>query len=180
MHYIIFDLEATCWETKWIDRQTEIIEIGAVKYSVYGEPIDSFQTFVKPVDYPQLSHYCTKLTGIAQEDINRAPTFDKVIGQFLHWAEDGGVPKAYGAWGKYDREIIIQECNRSGLEDEWLDPYINFKRQYGDINRIRGRIGLKSALQRERIEFTGDHHRALDDALNLGKIFQKHIDSWIV
>lgn len=180
MYYIIFDLEATCWDTQMFDREQEIIEIGAVKYSPYGEPLDEFQAFVKPVLHPGLSNYCTQLTGITQEDVNRAGAFEKVIGQFLHWSENEAIPLAYAAWGKYDRELILAECARYDLEDDWLDPYLNLKQQYRDMKRLHGRIGLKSALNREKMEFVGDHHRALDDARNLGFIFRRHIDSWIL
>lgn len=180
MHYIIFDLEATCWENQMLNREQEIIEIGAVKYSPYGEVIGEYQSFVRPQLYPNLSHYCTQLTGIAQSDVEKAYTFDRVIGQFLHWAEDGAIPLAYCAWGRYDRELILAECDRYDLEDEWLHPYVNLKQQYRELHRLPGRIGLKSALSREKLEFIGEHHRALDDAVNLGKIFEKHIDSWIL
>jgi len=180
MHYIIFDLEATCWENQMINRDQEIIEIGAVKYTRFGEAIGEYQSFVRPTSYPGLSPYCVQLTGIRQEEVDRAPTFDRVIGQFLHWAEDGGVPMAYCAWGKYDRELLLFECDRYDLEDEWLHPYVNLKQQYRELCRIPGRIGLKSALTRERMEFLGNHHRALDDAVNLGRLFEKHIDTWVI
>ena len=180
MHYIIFDLEATCWENQMLNREQEIIEIGAVKYTRFGETLGQYQTFIRPTEYPSLSNYCTRLTGIDQDDVQNAPTFGNVIGEFLHWAEEDGIPLAYCAWGKYDRELLLYECERLGLEDEWLEPYLNLKQQYRELNRIPGRVGLKSALNRERIEFTGQHHRALDDAINLGKIFEKYIDSWMI
>ena len=47
MKYIIFDLEATCWEGR-STFQNETIEIGAVAYNDHAEYINEFQAFIRP------------------------------------------------------------------------------------------------------------------------------------
>ena len=42
MNFIIFDLEATCWEGKPPNMVQETIEIGAVRINPYGEVEDTF------------------------------------------------------------------------------------------------------------------------------------------
>lgn len=73
MNYIIFDLEATCWENDRT-KQNEIIEIGAVKLDENLAVIGEFQTFIKPKLNPILSDFCKKLTSISQEEVDQAPT----------------------------------------------------------------------------------------------------------
>ena len=61
MNYIILDLEATCWQGNAMDRNPEIIEIGAYHVNGYREWIDKFQSFVRPVEHPRPVSY-THLT----------------------------------------------------------------------------------------------------------------------
>ena len=75
----MFDLEATCWLGRPPHGVTEIIEIGAVKYNGYGEELGVFNQFIKPTVNPLLSPFCTKLTSITQENVDRSKTFDMTI-----------------------------------------------------------------------------------------------------
>ena len=38
--------------------------------------------------------------------------------------------------------------------------------------------GLRKAVEKEGFEFTGTHHRGIDDAVNLVKVFNKYLDEW--
>ena len=82
MNFIILDLEATCWQGNDMNRRQEIIELGAYRVNGYREWIDSFQKFVKPVEHPRLSAYCTELTGISQDQVTKARPFEEVYYQF--------------------------------------------------------------------------------------------------
>ena len=85
MNYIVFDLEATCWEIKR-DR-SEIIEIGAIKTDEHFQVLDAFDTFVRPTTDPQLSTYCTNLTHITQDNVDDAPIFHQALQEFEEWAD---------------------------------------------------------------------------------------------
>ncbi|MFY8069800.1 MAG: exonuclease domain-containing protein [Flavobacterium sp.] len=80
MNFIIFDLEATCWQTESErkGRTQEIIEIGAVKINEFGKTESRFESFVRPIIHPNLSDFCRSLTSITQVDVNRADTFSKI------------------------------------------------------------------------------------------------------
>jgi len=39
-------------------------------------------------------------------------------------------------------------------------------------------IGMKAALSYEGIELDGTHHRGIDDARNITKIFLENLDKW--
>lgn len=178
MNFIIFDLEATCWEGKPPSKVQEIIEIGAVKLDDYGEVQDTFARFVKPVIHPYLSHFCQQLTHIDQDDINRAAVFPKVVQAFTDWIDIYDEDYLLCSWGGFDRKMLVQDCRMHRLEHEWAEQHINLKQQYHEIRRLRRTRGLRHAVKAEGFEFTGEAHRAFDDAHNLAKIFKAHLDEW--
>lgn len=179
MNYIIFDLEATCWPGSPPDRTREIIEIGAVKLNAYGEVKGQYRRFVKPVVHPLLSHFCTELTSITQQDVQRASGFEEVLEDWLDWmGYYDGDDYLLASWGGSDQRLLRNDCKLHKLEDDWTDAFINLKEQYRVMKKLREPVGLKKALDREGFEFEGTHHRALDDAANLAQIFVKYLGEW--
>ncbi len=178
MNFIIFDLEATCWYGSPASMRQEIIEIGAVRCTPYGEIEGVFNRFIRPVVNPTLSAYCQELTTIRQEDVNRASLFDEVIEDFQDWAEIFDEDYLLCSWGNFDKRLLKQDCDLHGLDADWVNAHINIKRQYMEIKRLRRPRGLKAAVTAEGFEFTGIHHRGISDAENLAKLFTKYLDVW--
>lgn len=179
MRFVIFDLEATCWDGHSLGRQQEIIEIGAVLTDHFGTSHATFQSFVRPIVHPDLSHYCTDLTGITQDDVRSAAVFEDVVGMFQDWIDIYDSGYVLCSWGDKDKDLLMADCSRHGVETDWLAPYIDLKAQYHELKGLRRKRGLKRTLQHEQMEFEGDHHRALDDAANLFGLFAKYRDSWM-
>lgn len=177
MNFIVFDLEATCWENR-LKRQSEIIEIGAMKLNEYAEVVDTFSSFIKPVVHPFLSPFCIQLTSITQVQVNRAAKFYTVITEFQDWIS---MEEEYllCSWGDYDRKQLIKDCEFHEIDSFWVDEHINLKAQYQKIRGLNKPIGLKKAVTVEGFEFDGVHHRGIDDAYNLAKIFGKFFDEWV-
>jgi inhibitor of KinA sporulation pathway (predicted exonuclease) len=179
MDFIIFDLEATCWEGNTVGRTQEIIEIGAFRLDAYGVVSDSFETFIRPVEHPVLSVYCKGLTGIAQEDIDTARTFDIAGTRFMNWILGGDETYRLCSWGSKDLDLLISDCHLHQMETDWLEPYADLKTEYHQMRNLQKKSGLKRTLQREGLEFEGNHHRALDDARNLVYLFSRYFDMWV-
>ncbi|MEM9884583.1 MAG: 3'-5' exonuclease [Bacteroidota bacterium] len=178
MNYIIFDLEATCWQGKPKSKQQETIEIGAFLLNPYGEIKASYNRFIRPILNPYLSTYCTELTSIEQHQVDRARKFDKVIEEFQDWAEVFEEDYWLCSWGKFDQTILQEDCRLHDIEEDWLDYHINLKSQYREIKGLSKERGLKKAVEKEGFDFSGMHHRAISDAENLVKIFLKYLDEW--
>jgi inhibitor of KinA sporulation pathway (predicted exonuclease) len=176
--FIVFDIEATCWEGRPPSMTQEIIEIGALSIDQYGEVRGAFSKFIKPVLNPSLSIFCRQLTTIEQTDINRAREFPQVIEAFQDWIDIFDEDYLLCSWGNFDRKMLIQDCQLHRLDSEWAEQHINLKQQYQEIKRLPRPRGLKTALKAEGFEFTGTHHRGIDDAENLAKIFVKYLDMW--
>jgi len=178
MNFIIFDLEATCWDGSPKDKPQEIIEIGALKINRYGELEGTYSQLVRPILYPVLSVYCRELTHIDQIEVNRASTFPTVIDDFLDWAEVDYEEYLLCSWGGKDKTMLKHDCSLHHLDTDWVENHINIKRQYHEMKRLHRPRGLKKTVVAEGFEFTGEQHRALTDAENLAKVFLKYLDLW--
>lgn len=180
MNYIIFDLEATCgWPNE--HRQSEIIEIGAVKVTHVNNElkvVDEFQTFVKPILNPELTDFCKRLTHIQQEDVDNAPLFPKAFAEFRTWI---GFDKQFVlcSWGHYDKKQLKQDIKlHTGLDSDWLDNcHISIKHQHGQMIGVPKGVGMQKALEMLGIPLEGTHHRGIDDARNIAKIFIRIFDN---
>ena len=185
MNYIVFDLEATCTNTRQFPHtEMEVIEVGAVKYTIKEDTllvVDQFQSFVKPVIHPTLTDFCKQLTTITQNQVDRAFGFQQVLSDF-HDFIDLRQDYTLCSWGFYDRKQLTLDCKYHNLPIEWLEKHISLSHQYRKIvtppnNKIK-RYGVSSALEKEGLEFVGTPHRALSDAINIGRIFERHFGSW--
>ncbi len=177
MHYIILDLEATCWENRSDTRPNEIIEIGALKIDSTGKTISEFHAFVKPKLHTLLSEFCIQLTSINQTSIDEAMTFDSVVSDFQKWI-DLSKPYLLCSWGFYDKSQLAKDCDLYDISKIWLIKHISLKHQYASIKKIARPIGMAAALEMENIKLEGTHHRALDDAKNIAKIFNANRGKW--
>jgi inhibitor of KinA sporulation pathway (predicted exonuclease) len=178
VNYIIYDLEATCWENPPEGFIQETIEIGAFRINHFGEIRGKFNRFVKPVVHPTLSPFCRQLTTINQEDVNRAKTFPDVIQEFQDWAYMDEEEYVLCSWGNFDHKLLAADCRLHRLEPEWTEKHSNLKEQYRIMKRMKTGVGLRKAIEKEGILFTGTHHRGISDAENLVKLFLKYLGNW--
>lgn len=178
MNFIVYDLEATCWQHKQPHLISEIIEIGAVKIDDYGHVQGEFERFVRPIEQPTLSAFCQELTSITQVQVNSADEYDIVAEDFMEWCGVGEDDYLLCSWGAYDKKMLVQDCKRFDMEHHWAEQHINIKSQYKKINGLRKPVGLKRAVEHENFDWIGTHHRGIDDARNLAQIFKRYIDRW--
>jgi len=178
INFIIFDLEATCWnQPALMKRPQEIIEIGAVTMDAYGEIRDHFSSLVRPSLYPELSLYCEQLTGISTRETNKALLFPTVIDRFLEWINEEE-DYVLCSWGHFDKKMLLQDCLLHGIPGDWAKTHLNLKKQFADIRKLSKPVGLKHALEMEGYTFEGNAHRALTDAKNLAVLFRHYLDNW--
>lgn len=174
MTIIVYDLEMTVRRKK--GQIAEIIEIGAAKVGlVDGAPqiIDTFQSFVRPVIVPQLTIDTTSFTGITQDDVSGADTLAHVIREYTEWI---GTEEYYlCAWGPDDQRQLVQECRQQQISTDWIVNHNNLQKMLSKIYKLEKhqQMGLKPALEMLEIEFSGSHHRAMDDAINTAHILVK-------
>jgi 3'-5' exoribonuclease 1 len=167
MNYIVFDLEATCWENDRT-KKSEIIEIGACRLNDALEKTGEFQMFVQPVLNPKLSEFCAQLTGIRQEQVQNATKFPEVCRRFREWI---GQEYWLCSWGFYDKRKLEQDCVLHKVPFEWVCRHISIKHQYADLRQDKP-CGILRALADFKWKFEGRHHRGIDDARNITRVFR--------
>ena len=177
MNYVIVDLEATCWEGR-DGSKNETIEIGAVLVNAQKQILSEFEQFVKPLMNPTLSDFCKNLTSITQAQVDAAPYFYEAVESFKKWITQHGAAYTLCSWGFYDKKQFEQDCRLHGLETDWLKHHISLKHQHAQIRGLQRTVGMKSALAMEKLLLAGTHHRGIDDARNITKIFLKYFDDW--
>ena len=177
MKYIVLDLEATCWKDREVKKPNEIIEIGALKIDENGQILSEFSAFVQPKLHPVLSDFCKELTTISQAEIDTADDYSTVIHAFQDWIN---LDEDYYlcSWGFYDKSQFKKDNDLHNLDSRWLKNHISIKHQHGEIKKLRRPIGMVAALKLEKLSLEGTHHRGIDDARNIAKIFLANFGEW--
>ncbi len=167
--FIIFDLEATCWERGTRPERMETIEIGAVRLQAPNfETSSEFSRFVRPVSEPILSDFCVSLTGIEQADVDAAEPFPVVFEEFVTWVGSGDAILC--SWGAYDPRQLQADCRRHAIKYPFeFRDHVNLKKEFAAFHGIKP-CGMKRALSIIGLPLEGKHHRGIDDARNISKI----------
>ena len=102
MRYVFVDFEMNLIDSEHKQEKkickSEIIEIGAVKLDDEYNEIDSFKSYVKPA-YGSMASRIIKLTGITDEMLETAPSYEDAVGRFIEWCADADV---IYAWSEND------------------------------------------------------------------------------
>ena len=166
--WLVIDLEATCCNDGQFSREEmEIIEIGAVVADGNTfQPIDEFQTFVRPVRHPALTEFCRDLTGIEQADVDSSVGFAEAMCQLAVWMAENpdGV---FSSWGEYDRRQFERDCVFHNVAWPFGNRHVNLKKRYSDRFRLKRGQGFGEVLEKHNLTFEGRPHRGLDDARNI-------------
>ncbi|SEN08169.1 Inhibitor of the KinA pathway to sporulation, predicted exonuclease [Pseudomonas sp. ok272] len=171
-HWLVIDLEATTDEGGWPVTEMEIIEIGATLVNRAGRELDHFQRFVRPLRRPLLTPFCRTLTRITQANIDTAQPLSEVWPVFERWlGQHQARLEGWASWGDYDRKQLLQEWQRLNL-DSLLGqvPHMNLKQRFAKARRLERPLGLNGALQLAGLQFSGQQHRALEDARNTARL----------
>jgi len=125
-----------------------------------------------------LSDYCKKLTGIRQFDVTSLVSslpFPKVIEVLEKWVKEKSDKELkeliFCSWGYYDKKMFEIECKRHNIEYPFGN-HISLKHEFAKRNKQKPK-GMTKVLEMLGIKLEGEHHRALDDARNISKIFIK-------
>ncbi|MBF8779168.1 exonuclease domain-containing protein [Pseudomonas fulva] len=171
-HWLVIDLEATTDDGGWPLAEMEIIEIGASMVTRDGREVDHFQRFVRPRRRPQLTHFCRELTHIGQASIDTAESFAQVWSQFERWLYHHHPRlEAWVSWGDYDRKQLWQEWQQYEIHSLLRHlPHINLKQRFAKARQLQRPTGLNGALQLAGLHFSGQQHRALEDARNTARL----------
>jgi inhibitor of KinA sporulation pathway (predicted exonuclease) len=179
-YYVILDFEATCDSPKKL-YPMEIIEFPAVIVEAKSnQVIAEFQRYVKPIVHPKLTKFCTRLTGIRQETVDKGITLQEATKEFNKWlAENGCIGRNFDiiTVGNWDLGIIFPEqCEFHKIKPaSHLRRWVNIKEEFGIFYNCRKPGGMVKMLRHLAIKLEGRHHSGIDDCRNTAKIWMRMI-----
>lgn len=166
---IVVDLEATCWPDKDRQRsQSEIIEIGVAKIYLPNLEIKDKWTYIIKPQHSEISEFCTELTSITQEMVNKGVTLRQAAEDLINKHDSQHC--VWASYGNYDRSMMERECKAKNVDYPFSPSHINVK----DIVRVAtgGKVGMEKAMKALGLVMEGRHHRGVDDAYNTARICQ--------
>ena len=168
----IIDLEATCDDSGAIGRHDqEVIEIGAVIQDADHQVLSRFHTYVKPVNNPKLTPFCTSLTHVHQSYVDQAPVFVEAVRHLKkHLNPYREQLVGWASWGEYDEQQFYRELRFTGAPDPFGVPYHNLKRILQAKMGGGKKHGIASALDHFGVEWEGMRHSARDDVNNIARV----------
>ena len=151
----------------------EIIEFGCALLDKRGRAIErTWQQYVRPQCHPQLTDFCTELTGIKQAQVAAAPLFPQALEAFRDtFGIRGGNEPRFASWGNYDRNILADDCRKHALDYPFRRRnHVNLKAEAVGALGLEKRMGVSRTLKAIGLEFEGQPHSGVDDAWNTGRI----------
>lgn len=158
-NYISLDLEMN-------QPSNKIIMIGITVGNIYtGEVLYKQGWYINPNE--QLSEYIINLTKITQEDVDNGVTLLEAYQELQSIRERFNAHRSLITWGQGDVECLKKQLGVI----EWA-----FGRRYWDVKTITQfeqlkkhrptQGGLAKTLTKYGLNFGGQKHNAIDDALN--------------
>lgn len=170
----VVDLEATCWEKgkQPEGQKQEIIEVGicVIDLTSKDKAIRNRHSWLVKPENSDVSEYCTSITGLTQKDLELAPTFGEVYKQI---SEKYSSASPWAAWGNWDHKMLNAQCAELGLKPLVNGTFFNLKALSAVLLGNIKESGLGATISALGMQFEGEPHRALDDAINAAKVGRK-------
>ena len=182
-YYLVLDFEATC-EKGVASYPHEIIEMPVVVVDSRDMKIkDKWQTYVRPVLNPKLTKFCTELTGITQETVDKAPVLEEALDQLDTWlrsyfGSDFEKPETFtfatdGPWDFRDfywNHSIKHQQVVCPKKYPYFMRWINIRRVHTKSFKSLSDSNIKNMLKDLGLKFEGRPHSGIDDAVNIARI----------
>lgn len=178
-YFLVLDFEAQCKSGEKIQPQ-EIIEFPCLMIdSENFQILHTFHQYIKPVCHPQLTDFCTELTGITQDMVEDCPTWAPTLASFQEWYSERGLSTdnaAFVTCGLWDlatclpaqcrySEVAIPPMLDLATHGQFINLKFSFQRHTGKYGK-----GLKDMQRVLGLNFDGRLHSGIDDCKNIVKI----------
>ncbi|CAL1536417.1 unnamed protein product [Lymnaea stagnalis] len=174
--FLVLDFEATC-DDKAQPNPQEIIEFPVLKVNAKTKKIDSvFHKYVLPQYHPQLTPFCTELTGIIQSMVDNQQHLPETLQSFHQWMESEGlldpdIKSIFVICGDWDlKSMLPKQCAVLDLAArQYFKQWINIKKSYAEMTGTFPK-GMMVMLRDLNIKHVGRHHSGIDDCQNIANV----------
>ncbi|KJH53735.1 exonuclease [Dictyocaulus viviparus] len=165
---LVLDFEATCCDDGPILPYQEIIEFPVAKLDTSSWTVSSiFHQYVRPTANPNITSFCTHLTGIVQEMVDSQQAIDKVLSDFDDWMKKEELLKsrfAFVTCGDWDLGVMLPA--EAGVKNitipSYFNSWINVKKSYCEHSGVFAK-GLRHLLKAYNLTHSGHIHSGIDD-----------------
>eukprot|EP00118_Oscarella_pearsei_P021582 m.242896 g.242896 ORF g.242896 m.242896 type:complete len:206 (+) comp40229_c2_seq21:1637-2254(+) len=177
-YFLVLGFEATCDDLSSIEPM-EIIEFAVVLLnSKTLKTEDTFHFYVQPTVNPNLTRFCIKLTGIAQNKVDGQPKLPEVMKKFDKWLKKHKLLRSeskvcFVTCGDWDLKTALpDQCKHLGLPvQSYFQKWVNIKKAFqATFSLVRLPRDIREMLGYLKMTFDGRPHCGLDDATNLARI----------
>ena len=173
--YMDFEMNMPSSKGKRDSFKAEIIAIGAIKYDTKTGNIDKFKSLIKPITNQEVFPHIEELTHITTEDLETAPTYEKVMREFKLWLGMFSEIEGIYTFGNldltcfnYTDRLSSQKNNHPRFLNNIRDLFVDIKNKYVNLGiKCMNYVSLKNLLEYANVKFSGDAHDPLYDAYNL-------------
>ncbi|XP_055259802.1 ERI1 exoribonuclease 3 isoform X5 [Moschus berezovskii] len=152
----------------------EIIEFPILKLNGRTMEIEStFHMYVQPVVHPQLTPFCTELTGIIQAMVDGQPSLQQVLERVDEWmAKEGlldpNVKSIFVTCGDWDLKVMLPgQCQYLGLPvADYFKQWINLKKAYSFAMGCWPKNGLLDMNKGLSLQHIGRPHSGIGQSLH--------------
>lgn len=165
---IIVDVESTCWMGEPPTGQiNEIIEVGICMVDVDNLSISDKKSYIIRPTFSKISDFCTELTGITQDMVDKGKDFSKVCNDIEN--RYGSKSRIWTSYGEYDKNQFKKCCRIFNVPYPFSDMHWNIK-SLSSVFYGYKQMGMDKLLEKLNIPLEGRHHSGVDDAYNTAKI----------
>jgi len=173
-YLLVLDFEATC-DKNGTDHPQEIIEFPVLKVDTTNFQVRSrFHRYVKPDCHPELSSFCSNLTGIIQDMVDDEASLKEVLKDFHLWLGEEGLLDgkfAFVTCGDWDllRMLPSQLSHLDLPVPDYFKSWINIKTMFADATGVYPR-NLPHMLAQLKLAHQGRLHSGIDDCYNIASV----------
>lgn len=187
MQYVVFDLEMNqdFTSTNQISKHMtkypfEIIQLGAVKLDSSFQTVATFNRYVKPTIYENISPFITELTDITTMQLQQEQPFPEVFEAFLSFINNEDT--TFITWGMSDIKQLFLNAKFHELDVSALPhSYINIQ-PYASMHfglPAKQLLRLQYTIEALKIPISECFHNAFSDAKYTGEIFKRIYHSYM-
>lgn len=169
---LVIDVESTCWEPPEVQPHgeiSEIIEIGIAVVNLKELKIEKNDSILVRPQRSKVSKFCNSLTTLTQSMVDKGITFQKACDKLAK--EYNSSNRTFVSWGDYDRKMFERNSREYGCEYPFGPRHLNLKNLFTVLHNLDREPGLDTALEYLGMDLQGTHHRGVDDARNIARIF---------